>query len=597
MKYTTRYCALALASAVFLALPSASPVLAVPNATTTENPANSTAVPVPKDTNNFSFGDYLSGRFAESSGDSDRGVKFLRESLAHDPNNTDIMLNLYHALVSAGNIEEAVKLAKKLDTAKVADESNEFPPQFLLMLDAAKQNHYQDAQAYLQSVPKAGFNSLLIPLLEAWLKLGNGEIKAPLDAKDIMPNGKMLLPHVYLNAAFIDEIAGFNKEALQQYETAAHETRLESLRAAEALANYYMRKGDKSTFKQFVGDYKAVHGESILDEEVFSRQEPPAPLVNNVNDGLAEAFYTIASIFHGIRSPSEEIITLKMALYLRPDFPAARFLLAGAYELLRSFDAAIKEYKTIESASAYYTQSLIMIAYDKSELGQKDEAIADLDALAKEKPHSISSLLAKGDILRASNNFEKAISVYDEAITRVEAMEKPYWLIYFSRGICYDRIGQFDKTEADMKKALEISPNEPDVLNYLGYSWLTKRQNIEQAKKMIEEAYDARPEDAEIIDSMGYTLYIEGDFTSAQEYFEQALERIPNDPTINEHLGDAYWQLGHKVEANYQWRRALEDKPDEESKKGLLKKLENGIALITPVNTSDKKPKPPAAVQ
>lgn len=558
---------------------------------TTDNPAVSQSKKQNSKSDDISFGNYLSGRFAATSGDSSMGIKFLRESLKQDPTNTDIMLNLYRALISAGNIEEAVPLARKLNDARLTDEDSEFPPQLALMLDAVRQGHYIDADKYLQAVPKAGFNSLLVPLLQAWLNLGNGKVKAPLDAKDIMPGGRMLLSYIYLNAGFIDELAGFDAEALQEYKTAVKETRLESLRAAEALANYYIRKGKKDKFSQFTTSYAATHGETIIDDEIYTAK-PPLPLVSNANEGIAEALYTVASIFHGIRSPSEEITTLRMALYLRPDFPAAGFLLGNAYELSHNFQNAIKSYKTIGSESPYYIQAQIMTAYDESELGDKDTALAHLDKIAASNPHNISALLAKGDILRTSNKFDQAIAAYDSAIARVKIIQKPDWIAYFSRGVCYDRINQFDKTEADMKRALEISPNEPDVLNYLGYSWLTKHHNVQQATKMIEEAYDERPEDAQIIDSMGYALYVGGDFTSAQEYFEQALERIPDDPTINEHLGDTYWQLGHKVEASYQWQRALDNKPDEENKKVLLKKLASGIAFITPSTAENKKPKP-----
>ncbi len=541
---------------------------------------------------NMPFGEYLAGKFAETNGDSNNSVKFLRESLARDPNNRQVMENLYNAIIASGSIEEAIPVAMKLGDQKLSDDSTEFPPQFILAIEAAKHHHYDEAEKHLQNIPRAGFKSVLLPLLQAWLKLGNGEIKALIEPKDILPNGKMLLSYLNLNTAFINEIAGFEPEAMRQYEAAADETRLESPRAAEAIANYYYRKGMQDKYKKFVEHYAQVHGESVIGNE-SGNPAKIKPLVNNVDEGLAESLYTLASIFHGVRTPADEITTLRLALYLRPDFPAAEFLLAGAYELNHAPQEAIKSYKKIPPESSYYIQGRIMMAYDVSETGKKDDALADLDKIAGENPKTISALLAKGDILRTGDDFQHAIEAYDAAIARIKTERKPHWVIYFSRGICYDRLNNFEKTEADMRKALALSPGEPDVLNYLGYSWLVKHRNLAEAKKMVEAAYDARPEDAQIIDSMGYALYIDGDYNSAREYFEQALERIPNDPTINEHLGDTYWQLGRKTEAGYQWQRALDNKPDEVNKKALLKKLENGIVSIAPSSMADDKlPKP-----
>lgn len=592
MKYLTKYHAFLLISAVMAPafLPLSTAADPSPPTDSVQTSANKSGGQTPKKAENkqgsVSFGEYLAGRFAEQSGDTQTSIKYLRGSLARDPENKDILVNLYNALITAGDVEDAVPIAKKLGNVKLQEEGNEFPPQLVLTIDSCKRGDFASARKYLQEVPKAGFNSVLLPLLTAWVKLGNGEIKTPIEPKDIFPTGKMLLAHIYLNAAMINEIAGFSDIAAQQYEAAAGETSIESARAAEALANYYYRKGNKDKYNAYIKQYTQTHGESVIGSLPFGTT-PIKPLVNNASEGSAEALYTVASIFHGVRMPADEITTLKIALYLRPDFPLANFLLAGAYELKREFPQAIANYKAIGTDSIYYTQARIMMAYDENEIGHREQAIEALDAISKENPHEISALLAKGDIYRTGNDFQHSIEAYDAALDRVKAPRKPHWIIYFSRGICYDRLGSFDKTETDLKRALALSPGEPDVLNYLGYSWLVKKRNLAEAKKMISEAYDTRPEDAEIIDSMGYALYIDGDFASAQEYFEQALERIPNDPTINDHLGDAYWQLGRKTEAGYQWQRALDNKPDEEEKKELLKKLATGIASIAP---SGKKP-------
>ena len=309
--------------------------------------------------------------------------------------------------------------------------------------------------------------------------------------------------------------------------------------------------------------------------------EKAQPLVDSVSAGLAEALYTIASIFHGVRAPADEITTLQLALYLRPDFPAAQFLLGNALDLKKSYMEAVKTYQHILPVSPYFTPAQIMIAYDNSEMGNTDFAFQILDKLIASESASLLPMIAKADILRVRSEFSAAAVLYDEAIKRIKTRRKSDWLLYFSRGICLHRLGQLGRADEDMKKALEINPDNPDVLNYLGYSWLEAGKNLKEARKMVEKAYDARPEDPQIIDSMGYALYRDGDYDSAKEYFERALERMPDEPAVNEHLGDTYYKLGRKTEARYQWQRALDSKPDDKAREMLQKKLENGLDAVS----------------
>jgi tetratricopeptide (TPR) repeat protein len=566
-----------------------------------DTPAKQEALPAATAKNGetgASFGSYLAGKFAESQGDTSHGTDFLRDSIKRDPKNQELVKSLYRMLVLSGKVDEAVPLAHKLEGVKVVEEGSEFLPEMLLAIEEIKQGKYEQADKHLAAIPKAGFNTLLVPQMRAWIKQGIGQLKAPVDVATLMPGGHVILPHVYLNAALINDLAGFDKEALKQYEAATKDSRIEPFRAIEALANYYARKDEKSKREKLVNGYLSDHGESYLAAELLKvpEQSHPEPLVVDAKQGIAEVLYTVANIFHGVRPPADEIATLHLALYLRPDYPPAQFLLASAYELAQDFHSAESTYKSINEHSPYFVRGRIRGVYDEIELGHKDVAFIELDAIIRDNPAQQDALLAKADLLRAENKFKEAIAAYDATVALVQSPQKRHWIIYFSRGACYQLSGNWDKAEADMKKALELNPNEPETLNYLGYSWLTMRQHVEEAKKMVEKAYDARPEDAHIIDSMGYALFITGDFAGAEEYFDQALERTPNDPTVNDHLGDTYWQLGRKTEAKYQWERALANKPDADTEKDLRKKLKEGLAAAHPLQSAEeKKPaKPPA---
>jgi tetratricopeptide (TPR) repeat protein len=176
-------------------------------------------------TGDASFGSYLSGRFAESQGDTENGIRFLRESLKHDPGNKETLASLYRMLILSGKVEDAISLARDLAGTKVVEEGNEFTPEMLLALEDGRKGQYAAAIKRLQSINKVGFNTLLVPLLEAWCRLGAGEVTAAVDVKDMVSDARIVLPHIHLNAAFINDIAGFDAQALRQYEAAIKDER------------------------------------------------------------------------------------------------------------------------------------------------------------------------------------------------------------------------------------------------------------------------------------------------------------------------------------------------------------------------------------
>src|SRR5262249_17865161 len=151
--------------------------------------------------------------------------------------------------------------------------------------------------------------------------------------------------------------------------------------------------------------------------------------------------------------------------------------------------------------------------------------------------------------------FAEAVTAYDEAIRHAGADGLPErWTLYYDRGVALERSGQWQRAESDLQRALELKPEQPLVLNYLGYSWIDRGGSLERGLKMLEKAVELRPEDGYIIDSLGWAHYRLGDYAAAVQYLEKATELVPEDPTINDHLGDAYWQTGRLVEARYQWR-------------------------------------------
>jgi Flp pilus assembly protein TadD len=230
------------------------------------------------------------------------------------------------------------------------------------------------------------------------------------------------------------------------------------------------------------------------------------------------------------------------------------------------------------------------------EIGRTDEAVASLSALAAERPARADALIAMGDLLRGKERFAEAAAAYDKAFARVTAIEPRHWALFYSRGIALERSNQWERAQADFLKALELNPDQPYVLNYLGYSWVEHGVNLDKALSMIETAVKLRPDDGYIVDSMGWVLYRLGRYDEAVPHLERAVELRPADATINDHLGDAYWRIGRETEARFQWQRALVFKPEPAEAREIETKIKRGLAAqsssVPDRSTADRQAEP-----
>jgi len=180
---------------------------------------------------------------------------------------------------------------------------------------------------------------------------------------------------------------------------------------------------------------------------------------------------------------------------------------------------------------------------------------------------------------------------YDKAVALLRHPGHANWPLFYDRGIALDRAHNWPRAEADFLKALELSPNQPYVLNYLGYSWVDQGVNLDEAMNMIRRAVEQRPDDGYIVDSLGWAYYRIGNFDEAVKNLERAVDLKPEDPTINEHLGDAYWRVGRKLEAGFQWAHARDLKPDPEDLPKIEAKIRDGLVDDAPpaAASADKK--------
>jgi Flp pilus assembly protein TadD len=273
----------------------------------------------------------------------------------------------------------------------------------------------------------------------------------------------------------------------------------------------------------------------------------------------------------------------RFALVLRPKFPLGQLLLADILSAQNKPEESLAVLGEMPQGSPYYWSARLRGAINLDTLERSDEAIAQLKAMTSENPDLVAAGMQLGDILRNKKRYGEAVSAYDEAIRRSASLGLPErWTLFYDRGVALERSGQWQRAEADLSHALELKPDQPLVLNYLGYSWIDRGENLERGMKMIEKAVELRPEDGYIIDSLGWAHYRMGDYASAVQYLEKAIELVPEDPTINDHLGDAYWRTERLIEARFQWRRALQLGPQENDVKPIEAKIEHGLNLSAP---------------
>lgn len=522
-------------------------------------------------------GSILSSRFAAQHKDVAEAAKYLAESLKRDPENEGLQQEAMRAHVMAGNIEEAVRLAQQLQ-ARVPEDPL---VAVLIMIDAQHRGAFEEAKGALLKPSDRGLFGIIRPVLMQWLDVAKGGLSAPVSLQASIDKSGFFAPFLFYHAALINDVLGFGEIAQKNYEKASADPAVTPYRVVEVFSNFHARHGEWDKAKALFSAYASENPESNLlpDADMFAAREKPAPVVANASEGMAELFFATASILFGEELTNESFIYLRLALALRPDLPPAQLMLANLYESNGEYAEAIRIYDSIKPGSVFYKRAQIRRTVNLEALGKVEEAIHELEAYSERYPRDEVALITLGDIYRDQGKYEDAVDAYGEAISRVDTLQGDDWPLFYARGIAYERAGMWNAAEKDFLHALELEPNQPDVMNYLGYSWLVTGKNLDKAKEYIEVALSARPDDAHIIDSMGWAYYVRGEYDEAVTLLERAADLMPQDPTVNDHLGDAYWQVGRKTEAEYQWKRALSFKPERSDAERIRAKIANGLPV------------------
>jgi tetratricopeptide (TPR) repeat protein len=521
------------------------------------------------------LGNYLSGRIARDSHDTMAAAEFYSKALADDPENEIILEQTFLLETAAANWDRAIELGRDL----AAVEPSHRVAQFMLGLEAFKKHDYKAAQEHFAAARQGPIADLTSTLARAWVEEADGKHSDAFSTLDTLSSADWAQYYQRYHRALIADVAGRHQLASQAYEQ-AFKANPTTLRVADAYARHAVNANDRELAIDTLKAHIAKAGPHPLSEallkDIQDGKTPPL-IAANPNDGLAEVFYGIGDALAGEGGLDMGVIFLQFSLYLKPDFPLAHVALAEAYENAQKYDAEIAAFDQIPRDSPLWLSVQIQKAFALNSLEKVDEAKALLEKLTEEYPDDTRPLDALGNILRSHERYGEALEYYSKAVALIDKPTQENWPLFYSRGVCNERLKDWPAAEADFKEALQLSPDESLVLNYLGYSWVDQGMNLKQAMDYIRKAVKLKPDDGYYVDSLGWAYYRLGNMPAAVENLERAVELKPDDPTINDHLGDAYWRVGRTLEAKYQWSQALSLDPEPEQIETLNKKIASGL--------------------
>ena len=526
---------------------------------------------------NSVLGNYLAGRHAERAKNYSLAARLFSRVDTKEPKTRKIQQRLLFSLMAAGKINQAVVIAKQM--ARSGEISS--ITSLTLFADAIGSKNLKKAIKVLDQTTVSAITDFTIPLLRAWTMVAMGDYKKAISGLEPLTRIQGFEPMRLHHIALIEDFKGNKIVADQAYIKALDKSK--SIRTLQAYGRFLERSGRRTEAYNLYTKYQTRQGlENQMKEEIFKFDTglQRSRMIRTSSEGIAEVMFNLAGTLTQSRSFDLALVFCRLAIWIKPKFPMAKMLLGNLLEIIDRPEEALNVFKSVDEASTSAWESKLRQAELLNSLGRKASAEKTLLMMANQRSEDMSALTRLGDIFRGMKDFEKAANVYTEAIKRTVLIQKPSWSLLYSRGIAYERSKKWYLAEKDFLDALELSPNQPYLLNYLGYSWVDRGLNLDSAKRMIEKAVRLRPNDGYIVDSLGWVLYRLGDFESATVYLERAISLYPQDPTINDHLGDAYWRVGRTREAEFQWERALSFGPEPEQISNIRKKLHQGLPPV-----------------
>ncbi len=523
------------------------------------------------------FADYLVGSYANYLDDSDARAKYYARAYAQAPEDVTLGRRAATSALTAGNIGLARTLSREIQ------EVDQSEPMSRAILGAKEFTaaRYQKADDYFERSTADLTVQILMNLMKGWSEFAQGETETARGVFANIGGGGYFDTLGKLQIANMEAALGNYEAALKGLDE-VDEVGITPIESALSRVRMLSDKGDLEGAKEFLDGFiddngvfetgpVALFAETLADGNAVPSKLTPQEQASRAMTESAFGF------FLRNRAPDAAEVFLQMALTVDPNNDKAKLWLGSILDNNARYDEALAQYTSIGSESPYAVSAKLSESNVYFSQDQDDKALEILEETNAKYPSFITrESLGRARLIR--EKYEEALPIYDALIAsmsedEIKANPEP---LYF-RGICYERTKQWDKAVTDFKKVLEINPDSADALNYLGYTWVDRNENLNEAFEMIRKAVKLEPRSGAIVDSLGWAHYKLGQYSEAREHLERAVELSPSSATIIDHLGDVYWKLGRFREAGYQWERALEFDPTDEEKLRIDAKLEGGL--------------------
>ena len=524
-------------------------------------------------------GSYLAARQANLDRDAEAAATYFRSALRSDQRNPELLEQAFYSVLAGGEIEEAARLADRL---LQVDRTNR-NAHLVLGVRALKQRQWKDARAHLGQAAQGPVNDLTGTLLSAWAAYGAGDVRGGVETIDKLSGPEWYALFKDMHAGLMLDLANNKKDARTRLEK-AFKLDASALRIMQAYAGFLSRNGarDEALKIYQVFDQQLPRYPLIVDGLAqLNRNESLPRIVDTAQAGAAEALYGLGAALgrreEELSLANRGLAYLQLALYLDPNNALALVALADLYEAMKKPELAAKIYERVPAASPLKRIAEIQLSIDLDSLERTDDAKKHLEKLIASKPDDLDAIIALANIERERMQYQECADAYGKATAQIPQPSKANWALFYFRGICFERAKQWPKAEEQFKTALKLFPDQPHVLNYLGYSWIDRGLNLDEGMSMIKRSVEQRPDDGYIVNSLGWAYYRLGDYDEAVKHLERAVELKPVDPTINDHLGDVYWKIDRMLEAKFQWSHARDLKPEPDELTRIEEKLKVGL--------------------
>lgn len=527
-------------------------------------------------------GSFLAAEIAGRDNDDEAAVAFYSRALSLDPENFNLKRNLFVAMMANGRIAEAIEIAGAIQ----GDGNARNLAKITLSVEALRKRSWTKVPLPLEDLEGNDLDNMTAELIKSWALVGSGDLKAAIVSAEAIDGPDWVLLVRDYHAGLMSASGGDDAAAVVYFAKVLEKRQFAAVltetfaRAIEALARSEIRAGNKENasraLKEGLGLLPGHNAFSELVKDIEA-EKAVTPLVSSPQEGVAELLFNIASAIGREGGTPFAKTHLQLANYLNGGIDVISYALADIFERQENYSKSIDLLETITDASPLHHRATIAQALNLASMGKNDEAKANLRELIAANPKELSTYMTLGALFSRKDEYAEAAEVYDQAVAAIGTPKPRHWNLFFRRGIARERLKQWELAEPNFEEALKLFPNQADVLNYLGYSWIDKGINLEEGVEMIRKAVSLKPRSGYIIDSLGWAHYKLENFEQAVKELERAVQLMSQDATVNDHLGDAYWKVGRKLEATFQWQHALNAKPDDVERAKIEAKLKNGL--------------------